>query len=123
MRSKWHLGLLVLVPMVSLVAAPPATASDGSVVIDIPASTPNPDAKATWDDLTDNVCIVEYGDKNSTASITINATGASWSVSSNFGVGNRCTGNLSIPEDKAATLRLCATAVGQTVCRSTQVYT
>lgn len=114
---------LAVAAMGVFVGASPAYASDGSVSVNIPATTPNPDATATWTDVTDNLCTVENGDKSSTATITINSTGAKWSVSSGFGVGDKCTGNLSIPEDKASTLKICATAQSQTACNSTQVYT
>ena len=90
---------LAAAAIAALVTSTPAYASNGSVSVDIPATTPNPDATATWTDVTDDLCTVENGDKDSTARITINSTGATWSVRSGFGVGNKCTGNLSIPED------------------------
>lgn len=114
---------LAAAAIAALATSAPAYASNGSVTVDIPATTPYPDATATWTDVTDNLCTVENGDKDSTARITINSTGATWSVRSGFGVGDKCTGNLSIPEDQAATLKICATAMSQTVCGTTQVYT
>jgi hypothetical protein len=101
----------------------PASASDGSVWLDLPGTTLAPDSGASWRDLTDRLCAVDTGRERTTASITLLRTGASWRIRSPAGVTRRCTGNLAIPEDAVARLAVCARLPSGPICHRTRVHT
>lgn len=105
------------------VATAPAYADDRRLAIDLPWTSAKPDSTAVWHDVGDTLCIVDNGNKDSTATLTIDATGRTWRIRSPFGTGSVCTGNLPTPEDRLATLTICARAVDRTACARTRIWT
>ncbi len=122
-RTRALLCALAVVLVAALATAAPAYADDRRLSIDLSWTTARPDSTAVWHDTGDALCVVDNGNKDSTATLTIDATGQSWRIRSPYGNGSACTGNLPTPEDRLATMRLCATAAGATRCTSTRVFT
>ena len=76
--------------------------ADGTVVV-----------KATWDDLTDNLCVIVYGGSGAWGQVAIGShyglsepDRAIRSASNSGGAGWYCTGNLSIREDALYDMQL-----------------
>ena len=125
-RPRAWLGCIAAVLVASCLTAltaAPAHADDRRLPVDLPWTTAKPDSTAVWHDVGDTLCVVDKGNKDSTASLTIDATGRTWRIRSPFGDASSCTGNLPVPEDRIATLKVCATAGGGTRCATTRVFT
>jgi hypothetical protein len=85
----------------ALTSAAPAQASDATLKFFDSAG--NVVAKAWYDDLTDNLCVVSYRDRQ-TATVQIGPAGGGTRASrshSGFGKAPSCTGNMSIAEDRS----------------------
>ena len=105
------------------VAAAPAHADDRRLSVDLPWTSAAPDSTAVWHDVGDTLCVVDNGNKDSVATLTIDATGRTWRIRSPYGNGSACTGDLPTPEDRLATLTICATAADRTGCARTRIWT
>jgi hypothetical protein len=93
---------------VLVASAAPASANDATLTVSYGGVLR---ARATWDDLTDNLCVTALGgDGVNIATVTIrpaNGVGNTYKMSDLTDTsGGRCTGNLSIPEDRAYVMTL-----------------
>ena len=93
---------------VLVATATPAAANDAKLTVSYGGVVR---ARASWDDLTDNLCVTATGgDGINIANASIdpaNGVGPSFSVTDLTDTsGGRCTGNLSIPEDRSYVLKV-----------------
>jgi hypothetical protein len=104
--SEWLRCAAVGLGAVALVSAGtlPAAADDARMVINSAGQTR---AVATWDDLTDNLCVRMSAAGTAVAKIApISGPGREVVIRDRRDGGSNCTGNLSIAEDRLYSLTL-----------------
>lgn len=100
MRMRALFGAVGVSVLASVVLASPASAADATLKIDRGATKADPDARATWHDKTDRLCVKAYTGSRAQAFVQRPngqwVTVRDWVSQDNKG---KCTGNLSIRED------------------------
>lgn len=92
------LGAALALSLLSIsLTVTPAYANDATLTIDRGATAADPDARAHWDDLTDNLCVRAL--TGTAKAFFRRPHGDLVTVVDRPGGGNTCSGNLSIGED------------------------
>ncbi|MQA82513.1 MAG: hypothetical protein GEV10_29310 [Streptosporangiales bacterium] len=122
MRARTVLAGIGISLAAVTIAATPALAADATLKVDNPETKTSPDARVTWDDKTDTLCVKSYTGK---ATAAIKRSNGKWyRVRDSAGDrGGNCTGNLVIREDFRTTIGVVHHAKGTTSLNSRKTYT